>query len=142
MLKHSLKPAQLTNDFVVTVHDKDWTKEWMELLSNQTTRAEINLVHKSVVLDIRQLRKGHIQDLLFHVLNADSTEARKIDEIRIRPAKRQSYEYIFSSGRLTDHAVAFDYDMVNPVTHRVKFMFNQVRLHSKEDHAIKDIVDI
>ena len=100
------------------------------------------LVKKKATLVVRQLRTGHIQDLIFHIMDGSNTEARKIDEVRIRPAKRQAYEYIFSNGKLTDHAASFDYYTAKPLTHTLEFTFKSVRLHSKEDHAISGTVEV
>ena len=142
MLKHSLKQPQTTNDFVVTVSDKDWKHEWMEMMSCQITRTEINLVTRQMVLYVRQLTTGHIQDLIFHLLDKDSASNRTIDEVRVRPAKRQAYEYVFTNGKLIDHGVAFDYYDADVVQHKMVLSFDRVRLHSKEDHAIAPTVDV
>ena len=138
-MKHSFKAGQAANDFKVVVRDKDWSQEWIDIISTQTTAAQINLVKKQVKIRVRQLSKGWIQDLIFHILKKDTAN---IDEIRISPAKRASYEYIFKQGRLIDHDAVFDlFDRSNTV-HILTFEFDAVSLHSSEKHSVEGVVDI
>lgn len=136
VFRYTLKQVQTQNDFLVRVSDADWKQEWIELISNQTISAKVNLAYRRVELEVRQLRTGHIQDLIFHILKGTADE-RLIGEIRVRPAKRQAYEYVFNKGHLIDHNMKFDIYSREPLVHRLVFEFDEVVLHSKEPHAIE-----
>lgn len=139
MLKHTLKRSQASNDFKVSVSDSDWTQEWMDIISNQVVSTKMNFVDRTVQLNVRQLATGHIQDLIFHILQR---EYQEIDEIRVRPAKRQAYEYVFTKGKLIDHGVGFSYNETGAVVHRLLFQFTGLSLLSKEGHAIEASVKL
>lgn len=139
MFKHTFKQPQTANDFKVIVKDSDWAQEWIDLISNQTTYVELNLVKKQVTIDVRQMRTGWIQDLIFHILQKDTSN---IDEIRLTPAKRQSYEYIFTNGTLIDHEVRYNLYSRLALEHRLIFSFDGVSLHSKEKHALAPVVNL
>ena len=140
MFKHTLKAAQTANDYKIVVSDSDWSKEWIDLISNQTVGIRINLVQKTVELSVRQLRTGWIQDLIFHILGDGKNQT--IGEIRLSPAKRQSYEYVFTVGKLVDHEVDYSLYDRNPLIHYMTFKFDKVSLHSKENHSLAPKVDL
>lgn len=127
MLFKSLRSAQTTNDFSVHVSDRDWKTQWVELVSAHTERVDVNLIQKTATLHIRQLKEGVIQEAIFHTLSKDP-EAQKIDEVRVRPARGEVYEYIFTNGRLVNHHCAFDYKKKEPVVHTLALQFEQVEL--------------
>lgn len=129
----TLRQVQTANDFKVKVTDADWPDKWIKLITAQTTGVDVNLAWKRVTLYVRQLRAGEIQELLFHVL---SGTYRKIDEVRITPAKRQSYEMVFTDGYVVDHEVQFDYNDRKELVHTVVIEFNEVTQFTPESRAL------
>ena len=128
-----LKRAQSKNHFRVSFRDKDWKDEWLKIFTSQVTKVEMNLVEQILTVHVRQLKAGHIQDLIFHILK---DQYKKIDEARVAPIHGGKYEYVFRVGKLVAHAVDFDYDdFRNPVVHKLVFDFDMVQLHS--DDAVK-----
>lgn len=138
MILNALKRPQAANDFKVTIRDQDWKAGWLKLFADQTVSVKVDLVKRRLTMHVRQLATGHIQDLIFHILQKE----RLIDEVRVSPAKRQSYEYIFVNGTMVAHEVQFDLYVKDAITHRIVFDFNKVRLHSNETHSIQNITDI
>ena len=125
----SFRIAQPRNDFSVTIADKDWKDEWMRLFAAQTTNMHINLVKCELVLGVRQLRSGIIQNVIFHLLTKDG---KTVDNIRIRPAKSKEHgaEYVFVNGKLTDHESELSYDSKTVILHELTFEFEYVNLYS------------
>lgn len=136
---NTLRRGQTANDFAVTVADRDWSTEWIDLISSQTTGVDVNLVWKRVTLTIRQLKAGYIQDLLFHILDK---ETATVDMVRITPAQRQSWEMVFKNGRMVDHEVKFSYYNKSELVHVIVLEFDEVVLHSHEKHALERKVEL
>ena len=136
---NTLRQAQTANDFAVTIADGDWSNEWIDLISSQTTGVDINLVWKRVTLTIRQLKAGYIQDLLFHILKK---ETATIDMVRITPARRQAWEMVFKKGKMVDHEVKFSYYDKSELVHVIVLEFEEVDLHSHEKHALEGKVEL
>lgn len=134
---NTLKRAQKANNFKVSVKDSDWSDKWDKLISAQTVAVDVNLVRKQATLHVRQLQAGYIQDLIFHVLQ---DEHRKIDEVRISPAKGSAYEMVFTNGTLVDHETSFDYYDNGELIHVLVLVFDQVDLHSYKAHAPKQTI--
>jgi hypothetical protein len=124
--------AQNQTDFSITITDKDWKEEWTSLVSTHTTRVECDFVNRKVIIFLRQLKKGIVQDVIFHVLSSDKRKGR-IDCVRIRPAKKKgkdAYEYIFKDGRVVGHQVVFSYAEKKDLVHRLDLEFDELELIS------------
>ncbi len=121
--------GQTQNDFSVEVADRDWRGEWQKLFAKQTTAMTLNLLDGIVVLKVRQLKIGKIQDIVFHMITCNG---RKLDQIRIRPAKskEKGAEYVFNDGELIDHSMSLDYHSKNVIIHELTFVFDRVNLYS------------
>ncbi len=121
--------GQPKNDFSIAVSDSDWKQTWIDVISTQTVEVHMNLVKNQLVLHVRQLKSGIVQDVLFHVL---TKHGNKIDSIRVLPAKSKEKrsEYVFSDGVLKDHEVDLSIFGSDVITHKLTFQFNRVNLHS------------
>ena len=125
----SFKMSQARNDFSLTVSDRDWKEEWMTIFAAQTSKVRVNLIKCELVMGVRQLRSGVVQDALFHLLTKDG---KNIDSIRIKPSKSKAHgaEYVFVNGIMTNHEYDLDYDSKEPILHEVTFEFERVNLYS------------
>ena len=127
----SLRPSQPQNQFKIELRDMDWEDKWPEVISSQTTKIEMDFVHKRVSVFIEQLQAGTIQEIIFHILQK---QTRKIDMIRVWPSKKhigtKGYEYEFRNGILVDHHTEFDYKKGDAVVHQLDFEFNSLSLKS------------
>lgn len=125
----SFKMSQARNDFSLTVSDRDWKEEWITIFSAQTSKVRVNLIKCELVMGVRQLRSGIIQDALFHLLTKDG---KTIDSIRIKPSKSKDKgaEYVFVDGTMTNHEYDLDYDSKESILHEVTFKFKRVNLYS------------
>jgi hypothetical protein len=118
--------AQKKSDFAVTITDSDWEANWPSLVSKQTAKVKINLVARTVVFHLRQLKKGVIQDVLFHVLEKEHS---KIDHICITPGTEKGrYEYHFKNGIIIDHLCEFAYEDDTDMIHVITVQFEEVEL--------------
>ena len=119
--------AHKMSDFSITIHDGDWDAEWGSLVSRQTEKVEVNFVKRTLTFYLRQTKKGVIQDVIFHIL---TKETKKIDHILIVPAKgaKNSYQYHFRNGEVTDHGCIFAYESDKPLIHVLTVEFAEVEL--------------
>ncbi len=133
MFFHTFRRTQAANNFIAEFRDGDWKKEWLDIFSNQVTSVKVNLVKRTVVIEVRQLLQGHIQDLIFHILDS---EFKHVDELRVYPIRPRTYEYVFTDGELVNHEIKFDYGDNTVAVHRLVFEFDSINLHSNKSHAI------
>ena len=125
-LADNLASAQKKSDFSITISDSDWHSTWPSLVSRQTVRLKFNLTARTLEFHIRQTAKGVIQDVLFHILSA---ETAKIDHILVKPGKAAGkYEYHFKDGIVVNHEGEFDYEDDGPMVHKVRVKFREVEL--------------
>lgn len=126
---NELKIGQTKNDFSIRFIDCDWKSDWEDVMSSQTTNLKINLLDGIVEVNVRQLKSGAVQDIIFHILTDDE---KRIDGIRLRPAKskKKGAEYVFNDGVLVNHRMDLDYGSKDVILHRLTFMFDSVTLHS------------
>lgn len=118
--------AQKKSDFGITITDVDWDSDWPSLVSKQTAKVEVNFVTRTLVFHLRQTSKGIIQDIIFHILEKETS---KIDHICITPGKNKSqYEYHFKNGIVTDHQCEFSYEDDSPMIHVLTVEFAEVEL--------------
>jgi hypothetical protein len=122
------KPAA-ANHFNIEFRDKDWQQSWLDIFSSQVERVDINLVEQLVTVNVRQLAAGHIQDLIMHILKK---EYRTIEEARLYPLHNRAYEFVFTSGKLIDHFVAYHYKDRSPLVHTLIFDFEEVIMHTNK----------
>ena len=126
-LQNLFRRAQTQNDFSITVSDKDWESDWIDLISTQTKGALIEFGSKKITIYVRQMASGTIQDIIFHILQREN---QNIEEVRIRPARGSAYEYLFLNGELIYHSCEFDIDKTDPLVHKLVFKFDEVNLKS------------
>lgn len=118
--------AQKKSDFGITITDSDWDSEWPSLVSKQTARVEVNFVSRELIFHLRQTAKGVVQDVIFHILEKETS---KIDHICITPGKMKGrYEYHFKNGIVVDHYCDFDYSDDKPMMHVLTVKFAEVEL--------------
>ncbi len=118
--------AQAKSDFGISITDSDWDSDWPSLMSKQTRRVEVALVERQLTFWVRQTKKGIIQDVLFHILEKETS---KIDHICITPGKEKGkYEYHFKNGVVVAHKLEFDYEDDNAMEHVVTVQFDEVEL--------------
>jgi len=131
-LRDTLRVGQTQNDFSVTVIDRDWSNDWINTVTAQTSKVELNLVKCELTLYVRQLKAGIIQEVIFHMLTKNGSS---IDQIRVLPAKSKKHgaEYIFNDGKLVDHHLKMDYTSKEVIEHKLVFNFGHVNLFS---HAV------
>jgi len=122
--RNIFRQARRANDFNVIVSDADWTQEWIDIFSSQVVSVDVNFVSKYVIIQIRQLKTNHIQDLIFHLIN---DKERIVDELRIMPIGSKNHEYAFQDGYLVSHSVAYDYAKVTPVIHTLTLQFEKLK---------------
>lgn len=135
------KISQTMNDFSIRFFDRDWKRGWEEMFSAQTAGLKINLLQGEVVVYVRQLKSGSIQDVVFHLI---TNHGRKLDQIRVRPAKSKNNgaEYVFNDGELIDHGMELDYRKKDVIHHRLTFKFARVNMYSPQsEQPIAHYVD-
>jgi len=123
-LRNIFRQARRANDFNVIVSDSDWTQEWIDIFSSQVVSVDVNFISKYVILNIRQLKSNHIQDLIFHLIN---DKGKMVDELRIMPIGTKNHEYAFQKGYLVSHHVSYDYDKITPVIHTLTLQFDVLK---------------
>lgn len=117
------------DSFSVHISDKDWKSSWLKLVSNQTKSVELDLVNHRVQLEVRQLRSGEVQKLIFHILNK---EYSNIDEIRVKPILTGKYEYVLGNCSLQAHHTRFDILDTSEITHILTFSISDVSMIDAE----------
>lgn len=122
------KPGQARNDFDVSLTDKNWSSDWEETFAAQVVKLEINLVRNEVVVWVRQLRAGVIQDMIFNLL----TRETPFDKLHLKPvkSKKGGAEYAFVNGRMVDHQAEFSYLSQEVIQHKLTLQFENVKLKS------------
>ncbi len=123
------KISQTMNDFSIRYFDRDWKRGWEDIFASQTAGLKINLLKGEIIVYVRQLKSGNIQDVVFHMI---TNHGRKLDQIRVRPAKskKNGAEYVFNDGELIDHGMELDYRSKDVIHHRLTFKFDRVNLYS------------
>ncbi len=123
------KIGQTRNDFSAEFFDRQWKRDWVDVMNSQTAGMKIDLLHGEVVLYVRQLKSGAVQDVLFHMI---TNGGRTIDQLRVRPAKakKSGAEYVFTDGEMIDHMLELDYRSKDVMVHRITLAFDHVTLHS------------
>lgn len=120
--------SQKKDDFQVNVLNLTFSADWNNVLSARIGRVDIDLVNRSLVLKVHQLKAGVVQDVLFTILN----DGGRIDQISVRPAKsdKTKYEYIFFDGKVTGHKLEFNYGKHEDAYHVLTVGFRTVVLRS------------
>ncbi len=123
------KIGQTMNDFSISYFDRDWKSDWKDLFAAQTAGLKINLMSGELIVYVRQLKSGKIQDVVFHMITSNG---RTLDQIRVRPAKskKKGAEYVFNDGKLIDHCMELDYRSKEVIHHRLTFKFDRINLYS------------
>ncbi len=118
--------SQKKSDFTISITDADWDADWPSLVSKQTAKVEINFVTRQLIFHLRQTAKGVIQDVIFHVLEKETS---KIDHICITPGKQKGrYEYHFKDGIVVSHYCDLAYSDDGPIIHVLTVQFAEVEL--------------
>lgn len=122
------KRGQPCNDFDIELTDEKWSAEWQDIFAAQVDQVKINLVKLEVVVLVRQLRVGIIQDAIYDLL----TRSDPFAELHIKPvkSKKTGAEYCFVRGRLIDHETKFGYTINEDIYHKLTFKFDHVNLKS------------
>ncbi len=120
--------TQRKDDFQVTVQHRGFSDEWNKILSKRIGRVDMDLVNRTLMIKVHQLKKGIVQDILFSILE----NGGYLDQVSIRPAKgaQKGYEYLFVNGQITGHRCEYNYGKKEDLNHAITIKFEQVTLKS------------
>lgn len=120
--------TQQKDDFQVAVQHRGFSDEWNKILSKRIGRVDMDLVERTLMVKVHQLKKGIVQDILFSILE----NGGHLDQVSIRPAKaaQKGYEYLFVNGTVTGHRCEYNYGKKEDLNHALTIKFEEVTLKS------------